>query len=177
MHAMKALETVNTGFFAEASEFPDKILEVAFPEIDTPKKLRRYLKNPECYVIGNLRKKRVEVNERRLSAEEKISMNEAKGKEIKEFIKEHVVERITKGEHVDPKDVMKMRWILTWKIDPDTEFGKRGKARLVALGFQDPYLGLETTTSPTLQRRSNQLLLQLATQNDWRLKKGDVTPS
>jgi len=68
-----------------------------------------------------------------------------------------------------------MRFVLTWKKDPDSPGGKRGKARLVVLGFQDPYLGQETTCSPTLNKRSKQMLLQIVVQNGWQLKKGDVT--
>jgi hypothetical protein len=70
---------------------------------------------------------------------------------------------------------MKMRFVLTWKSDPDSPAGKKGKARLVVLGFQDPYLGKETTCSPTLNKRSKQMLLQMVVQKGWRLKKGDVT--
>ena len=66
-----------------------------------------------------------------------------------------------------------MRWVLTWKKNDDGSL--KGKARLVVLGFQDPHLGTEKTSSPTLNRRSKQLLLQVVVQNDWKLKKGDVT--
>ena len=45
----------------------------------------------------------------------------------------------------------------------------------MVLGFQDPFLGQEVTSSPTLARRSKQILFQVATQNDWVVKKGDVT--
>jgi hypothetical protein len=53
--------------------------------------------------------------------------------------------------------------------------GKKGKARLVILGFQDPHLGTEHTSAPTLNKRSKQLLLQVITQRGWQLQKGDVT--
>ena len=66
-----------------------------------------------------------------------------------------------------------MRWVLTWKKNEDGS--PKGKARLVVLGFQDPHLGTEATSSPTLNRRSKQLLLQTVVQNGWELKKGDVT--
>ena len=68
-----------------------------------------------------------------------------------------------------------MRWVLTWKVDPESPLGKKGKARLVVLGFQDPYLGQEQTNAPTLNRRSKQILLQVCAQNGWKLYKGDVT--
>ena len=66
-----------------------------------------------------------------------------------------------------------MRWVLTWMKNEDGSL--KGKALLVVLGFQDPHLGTERTSSPTLNRRSKQLHLQVVVQNDWKLKKGDVT--
>ena len=66
-----------------------------------------------------------------------------------------------------------MRFVLTWKKNEDGT--TKGKARLVVLGFQDPHLGTEQTSAPTLNKRSKQLLLQIAVQNNWKLKKGDVT--
>ena len=68
-----------------------------------------------------------------------------------------------------------MRFVLTWKKDPEEPSGKKAKARLVVLGFQDPHLGKENTCSPTLNRRSKQMLLQIVVQHGWQLKKGDVT--
>ena len=70
---------------------------------------------------------------------------------------------------------MRMQWVLTWKKDPDAPTGKKGKARLVVLGFEDPYLGQENTCSPTPSKRSKQLLLQVIVQHGWELTKGDVT--
>ena len=173
--AKRALHQTESGFFNNVEDFPEVVLQIEFPELTNSKQIRKYLKNPEAFVVTSLRKKRVEVNEKRMTPEERESMNMAKGKEIREFIKEAVVTRLLKDEKVNPKDVMKMRFVLTWKSDPDSKLGKRGKARLVVLGFQDPYLGKEETTSPTLNRRSKQLILQQATQKRWRLRKGDVT--
>ena len=173
--AIAALHICEEAFFATAEETPDTVLEMAFPTFDTEKQLRRYLKNPEAFIATSIRKRRVEVNERRLNPEEKEMMRLAKGKEVREFVKEHVVTRLVEGEHVDPKDVMKMRFVLTWKQDPNEPSGKRGKARLVVLGFQDPFLGKEKTSAPTLTKRGKQLLLQLVVQKGWQLQKGDVT--
>ena len=126
-------------------------------------------------MVSGLRKKRVEISEKTLTPAEKELIRQAKGKEVKEFIREHVVERLRADERVKPEDVMKMRWVLTWKKDPDSPEGKKGKARLVVLGFQDPFLGQEQTCSPTLNKRSKQLLLQVIVQHSWELTKGDVT--
>ena len=53
-------------------------------------------------------------------------MANAKGKEIREFLKEAVVERLKENELVSPEDVMKMRWVLTWKKNEDGSL--KGKA-------------------------------------------------
>jgi hypothetical protein len=39
------------------------------------------------------------------------------------------------------QDAMKLRWVVTWKADDSDPQGKKLKARLVVLGFQDPRLG------------------------------------
>ena len=111
--------------------------------------------------------------ERNLIRKEKNLLEVQKGKEIKEFLKEHVCEKLRQGEVVPPEDIMKMRFVVTWNKNEDGT--KKGKARLVVLGFQDPHLGTEQTSAPTLTNRSKQLLLQVVVQNDWKLKKGDVT--
>ena len=170
--AVEAGKDISRAFFSKA-ECPDKVIEIVFPVLDDDRKIRRFLHNPEVFVVANLRKKRVEIVEKRLSAEEKELIRTAKGKEIREFLKEAVVARLVEGEVVNPDEVMRMRWVLTWKKNEDGT--PKGKARLVVLGFQDPYLGTENTSSPTLNRRSKQLLLQTVVQNGWKLKKGDVT--
>ena len=86
-----------------------------------------------------------------------------------------MVRRLIANENVTPEEAMRMRFVLTWKKDPEEPSGKKAKARLVVLGFQDPHLGKEKTCSPTLNRRSKQMLLQIVVQHGWQLKKGDVT--
>ena len=172
--AVTALRMCEEDFFSN-EEAPDKVVEIAFPAIENERNLRKYLKNPEAFIASALRKRKVEVNEKRLTPDEKELIRTAKGKEIREFIREKVVTQLLAGEYVNPADIMKMRWILTWKADPEQPGGKRGKARLVVLGFQDPYLGKEKTNAPTLSKRGKQLLLQAIVQRGWTLLKGDVT--
>jgi hypothetical protein len=172
--ATAALHMCEEGFFCTLEETPERCLEIAFPALENERQIRKFLKNPEAFVVTSLRKKRVEVNEKRLNPEEREMMRTVKGKEVREFIKEKAVERLREGEYVDPKDVMKMRFVLTWK-NPDAPNGVKGKARLVILGFQDPWLGKEKTSAPTLNKRSKQLVLQVIVQRGWRLMKGDVT--
>ena len=170
--AVEVGKTISQAFFSR-SECPEKVIEIAFPILEDERHLRKYLKNPEAFVVTSLRKKRVEITEKKFSPEEKELIRLAKGKEIKEFLKEHVCEKLRESEIVDPKDIMKMRFVLTWKKNDDGT--TKGKARLVVLGFQDPHLGTEQTSAPTLNKRSKQLLLQIVVQNNWKLKKGDVT--
>ena len=172
--ALRASDNISTAFFSR-SEAPEKVIEIAFPCIEGDRHIRKYLKNPEAFVVTGLWKRRVEITEKHLTPEERELIRLAKGKEVKEFVREKVVERVRDSEHVAVDDIMKMRWVLTWKKDPDSPLGKKGKARLVVLGFQDPYLGQEQTCSPTLNKRSKQLLLQVVVQQKWELTKGDVT--
>ena len=170
--ALEVGKGIEKAFFTK-EECPDKVIEIAFPILEDEHQIRKFLKNPEAFVVTSLRKKRVEITEKKLNPEEKELIRTAKGKEIKEFLKEHVCEKLRQGEVVPPEDIMKMRFVLTWKKNEDGT--KKGKARLVVLGFQDPHLGTEQTSAPTLTKRSKQLLLQVVVQNDWKLKKGDVT--
>ena len=67
--------------------------------------------------------------------------------------------------------VLKMRWVLTWKIDPAEVDGRRLKARLVILGYQDPDLVTEESYSPTATRASRQLFLQRSARQRHTLEK------
>ena len=107
---------------------------------------------------------------------EKELIKKGKEFEIKEFLQEKVVTAITNEEFrgIKPEDVMKMRFVLTWKVDPTSSDGKKAKARLVVLGFQNPFLGKEETLAPTMQKRTRTLLFFKAVQQRWRVWKADV---
>jgi hypothetical protein len=70
------------------------MIELAFPSFDSEHQIRKYLKNPEAFVVTSLRKKRVEITEKRLNPEEKELIRTAKGKEIRELLKEAVATRL-----------------------------------------------------------------------------------
>ena len=116
------------------------------------------------------------MRERHATAAERKLLTEAKGLEIQEFLKERAVEAISQHEmkNLKPSDIMKMRFVLTWKVDPTVPGGKRAKARLVVLGFQDPFLGKEKTLAPTMHKRTRTMMMQAAVQNQWKVLKGDV---
>ena len=83
--------------FCTIYEFPDQILEIEFPFIEGEREIRKYLKNPEAFNVSSLKKKRVEVREKNLTRAEKELIAAAKGKEVREFIKENAEQ---KGEKV-----------------------------------------------------------------------------
>ena len=79
-----------------------------------------------------------------------------------------------------PDQIMKCRWILTWKPkDPEDQKKSDGKthkakARLVVLGFMDPSLDHIQRDSPTLNRHSRMFLLQLICSHNWTLQSFDI---
>ena len=74
-------------------------------------------------------------------------MDEAKAKELNEWIVEQVVAKVKESEKVPAERLLNMRWVLTWK--PCDE-GVKAKARIVILGYQHPELTELKVSSPTL---------------------------
>ena len=120
-----------------------------------------------------MKKGRTEASVKHMTSEQKVLMKAAKLVEVRDWIANDVLERLPP--HLKPKseDVLKTRWVLTWKKDEATG-SSRAKARLVVLGYQDPRLGEEPVASPTMTRRARNMIFQLAAMKAWRLKKGDV---
>ena len=73
---------------------------------------------------------------------------------------------------------MRCRWIYTWKtagaVDEATADGRKAKARLVALGFEDPGIDRVPNDAPTLIKDGRQLLLQKVCSNRWKLCSFDI---
>ena len=95
-------------------------------------------------------------------------MAAAKNLEIEAWLKELVCEKY-RGV-VPASRLMKMRWVLTFKVLDHNPSKIKAKARLVLLGYSDPDLLELQTSSPTMTRRSRQLLLNLCTHQRWRLR-------
>ena len=65
---------------------------------------------------------------------------------------------------LNPEQILKSRWVLTWKnveADQDKPSHKKAKARLVVLGYQDPQLTSVARDSPTLTKEGRNTILQL----------------
>ncbi|OLQ06746.1 Retrovirus-related Pol polyprotein from transposon TNT 1-94 [Symbiodinium microadriaticum] len=146
-------------------------VEVELP--DGKRKLQHAAKDFENYFAHQLKRRAVEVSEKRLTPEELLAFQQAKQVEVKNFIAAEAFQALPP--HLQParEQAVGMRWILTWKIREDGS--RKAKARAVLLGYQDPSYEHRSTTAPVMTRQSRQMILQLAAWKKWRLRKGDVS--
>ena len=75
---------------------------------------------------------------------------------------------------LNPAQILKSRWILTWKASEPGEDRKRAKARLVVLGFQDPKLVEVMRDAPTLSREGRATVLQTIASCQFPLSSFDI---
>ena len=126
------------------------------------------------------RKKRVEVKLRDLTVKDQKRFAAAKHKEVSAWLSHKTVRQIAKG-RIPQRNIMRCRWIYTWKtVDPSKQDaaatdGKKAKARLVVLGFEDPDLDSVPNDAPTLSKDGRQLILQKISSNRWRLCSFDIS--
>ena len=125
------------------------------------------------YFLNNLKKRAVEVSEKRLTEEERELFKGAKATEIKNFIAAKAFEVLPTSIRPSREQAVGMRWILTWKQKEDGSV--KPKARAVLLGYQDPSYEHRSTTAPVMTRQTRQFLLQIAATHQWRVAKGDVS--
>ena len=146
-------------------EAEDRILcaiELPMPKNDN--QWKRLKRDPTVWMAKGLRKQEVQFG--RLDAKGKEEFEAAKQAEVNQWIREAAARRV-QG-HVAPDRLMSMRWVLTYK-----ESGA-AKARIVIVGYQDPDLATLVSSSPTMSRRTRQLVYQQATLRNWKTLKADV---
>ena len=146
-------------------------IEINLPE--TKQGWNKMSADMESYFVNQLRRKAVEVSEKRLTPEEHRQFMEAKDIEVKNFIAARAFEVIPPELRPDASQAIGMRWILTWK--QKDEGGYKAKARAILKGFQDPSYEFRSTTTPVMTRQTRQILLQIAAWKKWVTKKGDVS--
>ena len=118
---------------------------------------------PEAYVYTQNRdrfrplKRRVEVSMRDMSREDRDAFIRAKQKEWASWLDKEAVALVKDRLKVPRSHILRARCVLTWK-SVGTE--KVPKARLCALGFQDPRLTTLPTSSPTLTSDGESAMLQ-----------------
>ena len=133
------------------------------------------------FLATTAKRQRVEVKVKDLQPEEKIEMDKAKQSEIANWLSTGTVEKMLRSQ-VPPSQVMRCRWILTWKpIDEETRLmsenpskDRKAKARIVVLGFMDPSLDQLQRDSPTMSRLSRMLVLQMVASQRWNLMSFDI---
>ena len=124
------------------------------------------------------KRQRAEVKLKDLSPAQVAEFQEAKNKEIDQWLSTDTVRKILR-DRIPERNLLRCRWVLTWKdLDP-TEAAQAGrsqkaKARLVILGYEDPDLTEIPRDSPTLQKESRSLLLQYCASKKWWIRSFDV---
>ncbi|CAE7028497.1 RE1 [Symbiodinium sp. CCMP2592] len=144
--------------------------------IDLPtrgKEAERFCKDAQAYLVSMLKRRAVEVSEKRLSAEDREKFAAAKDKEVKNFISAQAFEALPKELQPAKEQAIGMRWLLTWKVQDDGSV--KPKARAILLGYQDPQYEFRSTTAPVMTRQTRQLFLQAAANRGWRIRKGDIS--
>jgi len=135
----------------------------------------------ECSFLATAAKRqRSEVKLSTLGPGERAEFQKAKENEIQNWLKTGTISRIMRDQ-VPPDQVLRCRWILTWKPIDDQEKAQlkgtknhKAKARLVILGYLDPKIAEVPRDSPTLGRHSKMLLLQTIASKGWNLQSFDI---
>ncbi len=87
-------------------------------------------------------------------------MDEAKGRELAEWVQGKAIRVVTEGTDAPKERIMSMRWVLSWKPSAEEPSGRKAKARIVLLGYRHPELSELTVSSPKLSRLERMLTLQ-----------------
>ena len=131
------------------------------------------------YLATTAKKQRTEVKLSQLTPAEREEFDRAKAAEIANWLSTGTVCRVLRNQ-LSPEQVLRCRWIYTWKpIESAEEQAKTGKnrkakARLVVLGYLDPALEEIPRDSPTLNRQSRMLILQLISSMNWMFMSFDI---
>lgn len=149
------------------------MVEIEIPLPETNRGRKALVEDMASYFVGALKRRAVEVSEKRLNPDEFKQFQEAKYKEVKNFISSEAFKALPKELQPDRSQAIGMRWILTWKMKDDGSY--KPKARAILQGYQDPEYEHRPTTTPVMTRMTRQLLLQRAAQFRWKVRKGDVT--
>ena len=152
-------------------------MEIFFTSND----LNRLHSHPEEFVTlasNAAKRQHVEVKLKDLNEQDVMEFNAAKEKEIDQWLETATIRRIMRN-RLPEENILRCRWILTWKQLDSIDAAKEGKtrkakARLVVRGFEDPDLTELARDSPTLQRESRALILQYCASRKWTIKSFDI---
>ena len=145
-------------------------VEVEIPPPESRRGQEHMLKNMQGFFVSALKRRAVEVCERKLSEEDKAKFREAKATEVRNFISAKAFEALPANMQPDRSQAVGMRWILTWKVKDGG--GVKAKARAVLLGYQDPSYE-HRSTAPVMTRQTRQLFLQFSAHNRFFFAEGE----
>ena len=151
----------------------DAAVEIEIPMPESKRGVKTMLGNMESYFVGALKRRAIEVSEKRLSPEDLKRFQEAKDVEVRNFIAAKAFKALPKELQPSRDQAIGMRWILTWKLKDDGT--SKPKARAILQGYQDPNYEYRSTTTPVMTRMTRQTLLQWSALRRWKVKKGDVS--
>ena len=140
--------------------------------------LRKSEVDATAFLVSSAKKQRAEVKLKDLTAEQKREFDKAKEKEVDQWLSTGTVRAILR-DRIPAANILRSRWILTWKDVDEIEAqeigkSKKAKARLVILGYEDPNLTEIPRDSPTLQKESRSLILQYSASQQWWIRSFDI---
>ena len=137
------------------------------------------------FLATSAKKQRSEIRLSELSPSERKEFDQAKDKEIQNWIQTGTLTKVFRHE-IPQEQILKCRWILTWKpldnVDqpeaastnnPSSRTHK-AKARLVVLGYLDPKIEEIPRDSPTLNKTSRMMIFQTVSSFGWTLQSFDI---
>ncbi len=165
----------NEGFNLDQDQKWEFSVDIAQHDIDV---WRREEKPQEmAFLVSAAKRQRSEVKMSHLNNKDRELFQAAKEKEVDSWIDTETVARILRNK-VPRENVLRSRWILTWKeIDEANYQGPakyKPKARLVVLGFEDPLVDSIPRDSPTMSKMSRMLILQYAASMRWTIESFDI---
>ena len=89
------------------------------------------------------------------------------------WLQTSAIRRILRS-RLNPEQILRSRWVLTWKPPEEGSNVKGAKARLLVLGYEDPQLTDVARDSPTLSREGRSVVLQTIASMKWELQSFDI---
>ena len=148
-------------------------LKIPLSSRDVKKWLKEDNPMEMAHIASAGKRARVEVSLRSLSAEDRKLFDLAKQKELNCWLQTNAVRRLLRN-RLNPEQILRSRWVLTWKAAEDPSGAQKTKARLVVLGCEDPQLTNVARDSPTLTCEGRSVILQTIASRKWRLQSFDI---
>ena len=103
-------------------------IEISLPMPESQRGRKQMTQDFEAFVVGSLKRRAIEINEKRLTPDELKQFQEAKGVEVRNFIAAKAFETLPPEQRPSRSQAIGMRWILTWKPKDDGTFKARGQS-------------------------------------------------